>query len=549
MKNQKIFLFSPCLFFLGIFLLVTLNDLQGQVELDDGLVGHFPLDDLTGTDESPFQLNGTPYNVSVDIGHEQTNNALFFNGINTYLNYGTNNRNITSTVSVSAWIKTTIIDTVGFIVSKYNWREDRGFHIFVDKEGRFKISGRNNGGEYIRTASQTIVNDGKWHHVVGTVNHNTWEVWVDGRLEQTTISDSPDPLISNTEPLSIGYYPLGIEEETPFYFLGNIDNVRIYNRVLNPEEIAQLKGNIPSEKNGLVAYFPLNGNSTDEGIFSLESNPFNVSADTGIEGTETSALSFDGIDAHINGGNSNRNIVAVVSISVWIQTTTTTQDFILSKYNWREDRGFVLNLTENGFLRWAGRNRSEEFTSILSENTINDGQWHHILGSIESNTWQLWIDGNLEKTVLSNSPNPLLQNTEPLGIGYYPLGLETETPNYFSGKIDEVRVYNRTLTEEERTMLTNNTIVNIEDVSPSNTNTHISLFPNPTSNLVYISIKGIPSSNLQKRLIRANGQEIPFKTMDEQTLDISSLGAGIYFVVFYDLEGKLVGSKRLVIEK
>ena len=88
----------------------------------------------------------------------------------------------------------------------------------------------------------TIVNDGEWHHVALTVaeganlRQDVTKLYVDG-VEDTykSGSDNPYELTPNVD-VRIGMSG----PQNGRYFLGDLDDVRIYDRVLDPNEIAQL---------------------------------------------------------------------------------------------------------------------------------------------------------------------------------------------------------------------------------------------------------------------------------------------------------------------
>ncbi|MFH0923908.1 MAG: LamG domain-containing protein, partial [Candidatus Falkowbacteria bacterium] len=76
---------------------------------------------------------------------------------------------------------------------------------------------------------------------------------------------------------------------------------------------------------------------------------------------------------------------------------------------------------------------------------INDSQWHHIVGSYDGTSMKIYIDGNLEDTNTDFSGNlPTNDGNVRIGADYQP------TPdNFFSGLIDEARIYNRALSADE----------------------------------------------------------------------------------------------------
>ena len=73
---------------------------------------------------------------------------------------------------------------------------------------------------------------------------------------------------------------------------------------------------------------------------------------------------------------------------------------------------------------------------------MNDGEWHYVVGVRDGSNLHMYVDGVLENTgSISDSD---YSNNSPITIGAYNSG-----DYYFSGSIDDVRIYNRALSEGE----------------------------------------------------------------------------------------------------
>jgi len=251
--------------------LFVFHSILSQINLNQNLIAYFPLDG-NAMDMSINHLNGTTYNTSVTDGI--INNALLFNGNNSKVISSTNNRGINDTLTVSAWFKTNHTNSLpySFIVAKYNWITDKGFHLAI-KNNKIMFAGRNTGGQYIRIDSYRQVTDGKWHFALGRIQGNTWELWVDGVYQGAVSGSAYNPALANSEPLTIGYYNLG-DNGNHLYFDGSIDEVRIYNRALNQNEIDYLYSHTLLEINDIeVNNFKIYPNPTKN--FINIDNPFN----------------------------------------------------------------------------------------------------------------------------------------------------------------------------------------------------------------------------------------------------------------------------------
>ena len=74
---------------------------------------------------------------------------------------------------------------------------------------------------------------GQWHHVAATWDGTTQSVFVDGVCNCSIVPGIGT--LDNVKPFSIGCYP-----GAGTFFAGSLDEIRLYDRVLAPEEIAQL---------------------------------------------------------------------------------------------------------------------------------------------------------------------------------------------------------------------------------------------------------------------------------------------------------------------
>lgn len=203
-----------------------------QVNLDQGLVAHYPFDG-NANDLSSNAINGTPYNAIYSTGvYGIPNTSILFNGSDTsYTDCGPDNRGITDTIAIAVFVRTTF-NGIGDIVSKYDPGSDEGYHFQISL-GQIRLAGRDGSGNYRQTGfSSTAINDSSWHHILGVVQGNTWLLYVDCNLEGAQSNATPNPDISSAAELGIGKDVFSNQK-----FLDcEVDEVRIYNRPLNSDE-------------------------------------------------------------------------------------------------------------------------------------------------------------------------------------------------------------------------------------------------------------------------------------------------------------------------
>jgi len=219
-------------YYLFFFIILFSFSSQSQINLDSGLVAHYPFEG-NANDLSTYAFNGTASGETYLTGvYGAPNSSIAFNGTtSSYVDCGADNRGITDTLSISVFVKTTF-NGIGDIVSKYDPGSDEGYHFQISL-GEIRLAGRDGTGNYRQTGfSSTLINDGAWHHVLGVVRKNTWLLYVDCTLEGAESNAAVNPDISSDAELGIGKDVFNDQK-----FLDcQVDEVRLYNRELSVEE-------------------------------------------------------------------------------------------------------------------------------------------------------------------------------------------------------------------------------------------------------------------------------------------------------------------------
>ncbi len=92
--------------------------------------------------------------------------------------------------------------------------------------------------------STTRVDDGEWHLIVGVFDNGTSTIYIDGHAERPASGGS----LLGTGNVRYGFVGTGSEAtafdgaQTTNYFIGDLDDVRIYERALSSAEAAGMAG-------------------------------------------------------------------------------------------------------------------------------------------------------------------------------------------------------------------------------------------------------------------------------------------------------------------
>ncbi|WP_299112588.1 LamG-like jellyroll fold domain-containing protein [uncultured Winogradskyella sp.] len=163
-------------------------------------------------------------------------------------------------------------------------------------------------------------------------------------------------------------------------------------------------------------------------------------------------IDFDGADDYLS-GNSIINGLGEVTLMAWIKidpsNSGTSYNTILS-----EDSSCRLYVQSGNKIIFATKTGSSEPTILTTGDRIAYDEWHHITGVFSGSEGKqlLYIDGELVASNISTDRIGHSITTTSGWNGNFEVGrFSRNTPNqqYFNGEIDEVRVFNITLTDEQ----------------------------------------------------------------------------------------------------
>ncbi len=263
----KRFIIYICTILTLNFLISSSTKLFGQIPTN-GLIAYYPFNG-NANDESENEFNLTPQGLptftSDRFGNQ--NRSYLFNGTNDYFstNFGLTN----SDVTFSFWVNSTSTSISG----------DRGVLIWNKNIGGgwgygedfYYYTGVNFGDKILFTCPESTdkecydlngksvyrVRKNVWNHIVLIYSSTGVRTYVNNKL----IVNSSNPVQfvgSGTLYIGRGNFP------KVTYMQGSIDDIRIYNRALNDQEVSNLylENGWPLNQ-GLVAYYPFDGNADD----------------------------------------------------------------------------------------------------------------------------------------------------------------------------------------------------------------------------------------------------------------------------------------------
>jgi hypothetical protein len=211
---------------------------------------------------------------------------------------------------------------------------------------------------------------------------------------------------------------------------------------------------------GLVAYYPFNGNANDETGNGYDGTVNGSALTEDRFGNPQSAYDFDGNSSYIDIGTALDFPCGDYAVSVWflnnglgphvngygqkiMSKATYYNDFWISVYTYGHADPYA------GMLYWQQYQGSGSGPKGIADTDYDymDSEWHHVVVNKNGSYGEMWVDGELIDTV-----NTLTDvcNGQHLYIGYtdHPDGYQKQE-GHWNGKIDDIRIYDRVLSETE----------------------------------------------------------------------------------------------------
>lgn len=205
------------------------------LNLDAGNASSYPGTGTTWTDLSPTGNNGTLVN---GVGYSSSNGGvLTFDGVNDYVELGTNTSLNLINISISVWVKpTTTTDYIPIIGRYANTTPNNGWELFYLKStNKFYFGGRESVSSYLQLMSNNTYSLNNWYNITGVKSGNVWSLYVNGVLDNSLTLGS-GTITFGTNSMQIGGELAG---GTWYYGKSDISQSIIYNRALSQGEVTQ----------------------------------------------------------------------------------------------------------------------------------------------------------------------------------------------------------------------------------------------------------------------------------------------------------------------
>ncbi len=241
----------------------------------------------------------TTYNIYAEFSNATpTNYGLDFDGVDDYLSSGIDsNFDYAAGFTYEAWVKSPLPGSTGGYLPVFflGTSAVSDVEIYTQQTTNNLVVVFNRGKSGLGGYSFTPPPNDTWYHLAVTYDGTTVKAYYDG-VEQTIVDASNPPgALTKTSgaSMSVGYINASafLNSWGSKNFLGQMDEIRVWNTVRTPTEIADNKDSCADgSETGLVAYFSLNeasGSSATNEVDNSSATLYNMDATDWIEPTIT----------------------------------------------------------------------------------------------------------------------------------------------------------------------------------------------------------------------------------------------------------------------
>lgn len=495
------------------------------INLNSGLQVFYPFTGNT-LDYSGYGRHGLTYGGAALTTDRfgNANSAYYFDGISSYISANSSFDYPNKTISL--WVRPLSIFGSGSSINVALVEDHNGLlygnSIASFANGSAHLTAGGNSSKF----EQTNIVPGMWYHLVIVRALNTSRYYINGKLVSSGLTTST--LTSNT---GNSYMIIGAGRTTSNqYFQGSIDEVRVYDRAVNECEVVALYTGSKSIDivNDVSAHYDFYNNANDVSgnghHLTIYGNPQPTYDRFGYP---NSAYYFDGIDDYMNSFHSFDFVER--SISLWVQPTgsasiSTSQQTAVVQDDYTLNYGTLQISIANGQfqLTSAGMATQHNVSPIPVEN------WTHIVATRDGQTVKYYVNGDLVADHYAPTSGGSVLNPNSnfiIGSG------RTMNSQFFNGKIDDIRIYSRSLNLCEVDSLYRMPYLHLE-VSESD-KIKLACYPNPSNGSLSVVLPDMElnhSSNLT--LINSVGQVVRSLNGSDLSgkIEFTGIPSGLYLV-------------------
>jgi hypothetical protein len=462
--------------------------------LNQGLVAYYPFDG-NARDQSGNGNNGEVHSATLTADRfGNPHSAYSFNSINSYIEVSKGALfNFANDLSLSLWLKPGSFQPTYAALLYHSPTSGLGWSIEQNINELNKFYFGYGGNAYC--SSQLISNT--WNHLVITKKDLVTRCYVNSILTNTQNSTTLPVTSGGNAPFVIGAFPSG--DNRSRFFNGTLDDIFIFNRTLTAQEVLKLSqfdaptsqptlqpsrqpssqpsrqpsgqpSSQPSSQptssfisgslnQGLVAYYPFDGNARDQSGNGNNGVVHSATLTSDRLGHSHSAYNFNGISSYIEVVNGAPfDFANNMSLAFWVNLAASQPSdatlfsksdhsnsgwFIKQNAGWTNQYYFVYRQSPAD--SWAGSDGHS--WNLENPNFLNANQWYHLAVTKMNTKTSTYLNGNLFNSYYGRDPLIKPNGNLPLTMGVK--NQAGGLGQFFNGILDDIFIYNRTLAAHE----------------------------------------------------------------------------------------------------
>jgi hypothetical protein len=407
-------------------------------------------DSVTGdivSDASGFNNHGTVRGATSQAG--KIGKALKFDGVDDWVTVAdAASLDLTSAMTLEAWVNPSTLTQWHTVLLKES-AAGMAYELYAHNPdiSRPAAYGTLNGALRGVTGTAALPTN-TWTHLATTYDGTNMQLYVNGALVRSVARAGV--MDATTGPLRIGgNVPWGGE-----FFAGLIDEVRVYNRALTASEIAadMNRGGTPppppppaptpagpvlalgfNEAAGSPIAHDSSGSGRDGSIREAQIVP----------GKFGNALSFDGVNDWVTVADAAAlDLTSAMTLEAWVRPSEIAGWRTVLMKESPDSAAYELYANEETDRPSAYFVAGTTFKGVTGTAALATAAWTHLATTYDGANMRLYVNGVLARTVARTGA--INTTAAPLRVGG-----NNAWGEFFSGLIDEVRVYNRALSQSE----------------------------------------------------------------------------------------------------